>query len=49
MAVKLTGSAQRRWRVASAPYLVALVRTGAAFTGGKLAWRPGEDAPPEAA
>jgi len=49
MAFKLTGSAQRCWPMASAPYLVALVRTGATFTGGELAGRPGEDAPPKAA
>jgi hypothetical protein len=30
----------------NAPHLVALVRTGATFVDGKLAERPGEDAPP---
>ena len=45
MAFKLIESAQRRWRVVNAPHLVALVRAGATFTGGKLAERPGEDAP----
>ncbi len=45
MAFKLIESAQRRWRVVNAPHLVALVRAGATFTGGKLAGRPGEDAP----
>ena len=44
MAFKLIESAQRRWRVVNAPHLVALVRAGATFTGGKLAERPGEDA-----
>jgi hypothetical protein len=29
--------------------LVALVRDGAVFVNGKLAERPGQDAPPEAA
>ena len=49
-----------RWRVqagrvraaalaVSAPHLVALVRDGVTFVNGKLAGRPGEDAPPEAA
>jgi hypothetical protein len=33
MASKLIESAQDWWRAVSAPYLVALVRTGAAFTG----------------
>jgi hypothetical protein len=33
----------------SAPHMVAPVRAGAAFVNGKLAERPGEDAPPEAA
>ena len=45
MAFKLIGSAQRRWRVVNAPHLVALVRAGATFVNGKLAERPGEDAP----
>src|SRR5271169_4694763 len=49
MAFKLIESAQRRWRMASAPHLVALVRAGATFVNGKLAERPGEDAQPEAA
>ena len=35
--------------MASAPHLVALVRAGATFVNGKLAERPGEDTPPEAA
>jgi hypothetical protein len=45
MAFKLIESAQRRWRVVNAPLLVALVRAGATFVNGKLAERPGEDAP----
>ena len=40
---------QRRWRMVNAPHLVALVRAGATFVNGKLAERPGEDAPPQAA
>jgi transposase-like protein len=43
MAVKLIESAQDRWRAASAPHLVALVRAGATFINGKLVERPGED------
>ena len=34
MAFKLTESAQRRWRMVSAPHLVALVRAGATFANG---------------
>ena len=49
MAFKLIESAQDRWRAVNAPHLVALVRAGATFTGGKLIERPAEDAPPEAA
>ena len=49
MAFKLIESAQRRWRMVNAPHLVALVRAGATFVNGKLAERPGEDAPPQAA
>ncbi len=49
MAFKLIESAQRRWRMVNAPPLVALVRAGAVFVNGKLAERPGQDAPPEAA
>jgi transposase-like protein len=49
MAVKLIESAQDRWRAASAPHLVALVRAGATFINGKLVERPGEDPQPEAA
>jgi len=49
MAFKLIESAQDRWRAVNAPHLVALVRAGATFTGGKIVERPGEDAQPEAA
>lgn len=49
MAFKLIEPAQDRWRAASAPHLVALVRAGAAFISGKLVERPGEDPEPEAA
>ena len=49
MAFKLIESAQPRWRMVNAPHLVALVRAGATFVNGKLAERPGEDAPPQAA
>jgi transposase-like protein len=49
MAFKLIESAQARWRAVNAPHLVALVRTGATFTGGKLAERPGEGTGPEQA
>jgi hypothetical protein len=49
MAFKLIESAQDRWRAVNAPHLVALVRAGATFTGGKLIERPGQNAEPEAA
>src|SRR5881227_4007147 len=49
MAFKLIEAAQDRWRAVNAPHLVALVRTGATFTGGKLVERPGEEPQPEAA
>jgi transposase-like protein len=49
MAFKLIESAQDRWRAASAPHLVALVRAGAIFINGKLIERPGQDSQPEAA
>ncbi|MGH3217856.1 MAG: IS256 family transposase [Streptosporangiaceae bacterium] len=42
MAFKLIESAQRRWRMVNAPHLVALVRAGATFTGGKLVERPAD-------
>jgi transposase-like protein len=44
MAFKLIQAAQDRWRAVNAPHLVALVRAGAIFTGGKLIERPGEKA-----
>jgi transposase-like protein len=44
MAFKLIQAAQDRWRAVNAPHLVALVRTGATFTGGKLVERPSEKA-----
>ena len=47
-AFKLIESAQDRWRAVNAPHLVALVRAGAAFTGGKLIERPGESTLPAA-
>lgn len=42
MAFKLIESAQARWRAVNAPQLVALVRSGAVFTNGKLVERPEE-------
>ncbi|GAA2814753.1 transposase-like protein [Nonomuraea dietziae] len=39
MAFKLIESAQKRWRAVNAPHLVALVRAGATFIGGKLVER----------
>jgi hypothetical protein len=42
-------SAQARWRAVNAPHLVALVRAGATFTGGRLAERPDDLSQPEAA
>jgi transposase-like protein len=49
MAFKLIESAQARWRAVNAPHLVALVRAGATFTGGKLIERPDDQPQPEAA
>jgi len=49
MAFKLIEAAQARWRMVNAPHLVALVRTGATFEGGKLVDRPEEQPQPEAA
>jgi transposase-like protein len=49
MAFKLIESAQDRWRALNAPHLVALVRAGATFTGGKLIERPAQQSQPEAA
>jgi transposase-like protein len=40
MAFKLIEAAQARWRTASAPHLVALVRAGAVFRNGVLVERP---------
>jgi len=36
MAFKLIESAQTRWRAVNGPHLVALVRAGAKFEGGRL-------------
>src|SRR5262249_13789749 len=49
MAFKLIEAAQDRWRAVNAPHLVALVRAGATFTGGKLAERPDDQSQPDAA
>jgi transposase-like protein len=49
MAFKLIEAAQDRWRAVNAPHLVALVRAGATFEGGKLVERPGDHHRPEAA
>jgi transposase-like protein len=49
MAFKLIKAAQDRWRAVNAPHLVALVRTGAVFEGGKLIERPDEHTQPGAA
>jgi transposase-like protein len=49
MAFKLIESAQARWRAVNAPHLVALVRAGATFTGGKLVERPDDQPQHEAA
>lgn len=40
MVFKLVESAQARWRAVNAPHLVALVRAGARFEGGRLVERP---------
>jgi transposase-like protein len=42
MAFKLIQAAQERWRAVNAPHLVALVRAGARFEGGKLVERDPE-------
>ena len=50
MAFKLIEAAQARWRAVNAPHLVALVRAGARFEGGKLVERepsPVTDQQPE--
>ncbi|MFI8952251.1 IS256 family transposase [Streptomyces sp. NPDC053750] len=44
MVFKLVESAQQRWRAVNAPRLVALVRAGARFEGGRLIERPQERA-----
>jgi transposase-like protein len=49
MAFKLIEAAQARWRAVNAPHLVALVRAGARFDGGKLLERSDDHAPPSAA
>lgn len=49
MAFKLIEAAQDRWRAVNAPHLVALVRAGATFEGGKLVERPDDHHQPEAA
>ena len=49
MAFKLIEAAQDRWRAVNAPHLVALVRAGATFIGGKLVERPDDHHQPEAA
>ena len=45
MAFKLIESAQRRWRMVSAPHLVALERAGATFVNANLVERPGDPSP----
>ncbi len=45
MVFKLLQAAQGRWRAVNGPHLVALVRAGARFQGGKLIERPNE--PPD--
>jgi transposase-like protein len=49
MAFQLIQAAQGRWRAVNAPHLVALVRAGATFEGGKLVERPDETLQSEAA
>jgi transposase-like protein len=49
MAFKLIEATQARWRAVNAPHLVALVRAGATFAGGKLVERPDDHQQPEAA
>ena len=48
MAFKLIEAAQDRWRAVNSPNLVALVRAGATFEGGKLVERPDDTPQPEA-
>jgi transposase-like protein len=49
MAFKLIQAAQSRWRAVNAPHLVALVRAGAHFEGGKLVEREVPSSKEEAA
>jgi putative transposase len=49
MAFKLIEAAQDRWRAVNSPHLVALVRAGATFVGGKLVERPDDHTQPAAA
>jgi transposase-like protein len=49
MAFKLIEAAQDRWRAVNGPHLVALVRAGATFEGGKLVERPDDHHQSEAA
>ena len=49
MAFKLIEAAQDRWRAVNGPHLVALVRAGATFEGGKLVERPDDRHQPIAA
>jgi putative transposase len=49
MVFKLLQAAEGRWRAVNGPHLVALVRAGARFEGGKLVERPGPPAEQEAA
>jgi hypothetical protein len=49
MAFKLIQAAQDRWRAVNGPHLVALVRAGATFEGGRLVERPDDHHQPEAA
>lgn len=49
MAFKLIESAQTRWRAVNGAHLVALVRAGATFIGGKLVERPTESPVPTGA
>jgi hypothetical protein len=46
MVFKLLEAAEGRWRAVNGPHLVALVRAGAKFEGGKLVERP-KEAPDE--
>ena len=48
MAFKLIEAAQDRWRAVNGPHLVALVRAGARFDGGRFVERPDDPTQPEA-